>query len=107
MPYFLLMLGILIGIYWWWENRKQRDLKKHGIRVLGTIVENRESSPNSKYRLGGNINNPTIKFLTESGEEIIGRPITGFISQKEVSVPSNVYIFYDRRNPNKFYLEMS
>jgi hypothetical protein len=107
MLYFVLVIVLMIGLYTWWENKKQEDIKKRGVRVCGIIVENDESSPDSRFRLGGNINTPTVKFYTESGAEIIGKPIVGFISQREVVVPSSVYLFYDKQNPNRFCLDMS
>ena len=84
-----------------------REVKRNGVRVLGTIIHNTESGAKSFYRLGGNINTPTIKFVTERGQEIIGEPIAGFISQHEVIVPSTIYIIYDSRNPERFCIDGS
>ena len=54
----------------------------------------------------GNINNLTVSYITKEGKEIIGHPITSFISQQEVVVPSSINIVYNSRNPNKFYLDL-
>jgi hypothetical protein len=84
------------------EKGKVRKIKRNGVRTLGVIVFSEESNSNSMFRLGGNINNPVIKFITEDGREIIGKPISGFISQHEVFVMDKITIIYDRKNPNKF-----
>lgn len=97
----LLIATIAVGIYYYWEYRKQANLRKHGIKVAGTIIRNKESSPNSKYRLGGNINYPTIKFVAVDGVEVIGKPIIGFTSQHEVVVPSQVFVVYEKSDPRK------
>jgi hypothetical protein len=107
MLYFVLVVVVVIGIYYYREKAKELTLKKNGIKVEGIIIDNVESSPNSRFRLGGNINNPTVKFFTEDGDEIVGRPIVGFISQYQVVVPSQITVIYDRKNPQKFYLAES
>lgn len=93
---------VFILIY---HSDKLRGFKENGIRSTGTIIDNGESGAESDYRLGGNINNPTIKFVTESGEEIIGKPVTGFISQHEIIVPSSIDIIYDAPNPQRFSID--
>jgi hypothetical protein len=105
MPYFPFIVVILIAVCYYWEKNKQLDLKRHGVRVPGLIIGNSESNANSDYRLGGNINNPMVKFVTETGYEITGEPIIGFISGTEVIVPSPVYVFYDKKNPKRFCLD--
>jgi hypothetical protein len=107
-PYLLFIPFILIAIYYYLDqdNEIQR-IKRNGVSVVGTIIHNKESGAKSMYRLGGNINDPTIKFFTEDGEEIIGNPIVGFISQQEVAVPSNVNVIYDRKDPKRFCIDIS
>jgi hypothetical protein len=84
------------------EKDKIRKVKRNGVRVIGVIVYNEESNSNSMYRLGGNINTPIIKFVTEEGFEVTGKPIIGFISQHEISMMDKISIIYDRHNPEKF-----
>lgn len=98
---------MLIGlvIYFFLGKDTEHALKQHGIRTTGIIIYNKESASKSMYRLGGNINHPTIKFITETGEEVVGQPISGFISQYEVLVPSQVKIIYDKRVPKRFCID--
>jgi hypothetical protein len=83
---------------------ERMELKHNGVKVVGTIVHNTDGSPNNMYRLGGNINNPTIRFITAEGKVITGKPILGFISQHEVVVPSEILIIYDRKKPSRFMI---
>lgn len=102
--YILIFLILVLLVYWSNNYFKRADLRRNGIRTVGTIIHNEESFQTSKYRLGGNINNPTIKFITTDGKEIIGKPIIGFVSQHEVVVPSQVSIIYDVKKPYKFMI---
>jgi hypothetical protein len=102
--YILIGAIALIGVNFFLEKRRKERFGKTGIKVTGTIVHNKESFGNDKFRLGGNINNPTITFVTIEGEEITGEPVTGFISQHEVVVPSQVNVIYNKFNPRKFYV---
>jgi hypothetical protein len=102
--YILIFLIIAILAYYCYDYIERVDLKYNGVRAVGTIIHNEESFSKSMYRLGGNINNPTIKFVTADGKEIIGKPIIGFVSQHEVTVPSQISIIYDPKNPHKFMI---
>lgn len=104
MLYLLIFLSIAIIVYYCNDYIKRLDLKRNGIKTIGAIIYNKEISPRSMYRLGGNINSPTIRFITINGEEIIGQPILGFVSQHEVMVPSQVFIIYDRKEPGRFMI---
>jgi hypothetical protein len=95
-------LVIYLVYYSFIEQSEIRKVKRNGISANGIIIENRESRSKSIYRLGGNINYPTIKFLTVDGKEIIGEPIAGFISQQQVVVQSNIHLMYDLDNPERF-----
>jgi hypothetical protein len=91
---------------------KMRSIEKKGIRVVGTIIENRESgdgrigrTDNGKF--GANINMPTIKFTTLDGKEIVGQPVIEFASEFELPVPSEIYIKYTPENPGEFCVDIS
>jgi hypothetical protein len=89
------------------ERAKDMLLKKKGARVSGIIIENKEEMANSNWRLGGNINQPTVKFITRDGREIIGTPIRGFVTQHEVVLPIWVTVFYDPKDPQKFTIDFN
>jgi hypothetical protein len=74
------------------------------VKTEGTIIENKEQQ-RWRDQLGGNINSPTIKFYTLDGQEIIGEPVTSFVSQFEVEVPSSINIIYNSKNPHQFYID--
>ena len=101
---FILVSLIPVIFYVIKEKGKIRKVKKNGVRTTGVIVCNEETNSNSSYRLGGNINNPIIKFVTEDGFEVTGKPIIGFVSQHEVSVADKIVIVYDRKNPKNFFV---
>ena len=108
LPYLLFVPLLIYLIYYsFLEQTQTKEIKRNGIRTVGTIILNRESGAKSFYRLGGNINHPTIKFITAEGKEVIGEPIAAFISQHEVVVPSTIYIIYDLRNPERFCIDGS
>ena len=76
------------------------------FELLGLSFKIKETQ-NRRFQLGSNINNPTIKFTTSEGREIVGDPIVGFISQFEVVVPSQINIIYNSKNPKQFCLDVS
>lgn len=101
--YVFLILIVLMGGYFYFDNKRRHQwIKKHGIIVRGTIIKNEERHPFRQERLGGNINNPTIKFMTKEGATVTGQPISGFTSQREIPVPSSISVIYDVRNPKRF-----
>ncbi len=102
MFYAVILLILALVIYLVLESTERDSLKQYGITVVGTIIENRERGPDSMYRLGGNVNYPTIQFTTAEGKEIIGQPMLGFISQHEIVVPSYISIIYDPESPHRF-----
>lgn len=102
---FYAVIILLIAYFLLSQKTTINSIKRNGIKTVGTIIENSEKQ-GSSYQLGGNINNPTVRFITNEGKEIIGNPVVGFISQKEVVVPSTINIVYDSKNPNKFYLDI-
>src|SRR5215204_4412446 len=102
---YIFLFVLALGLYTYFNQKKTiGSIKKNGVRVVGTIIQNNDRHGN--YQLGGNINSPTIRFVTEEGKEIIGKPVVGFTSQYEVAVPSHVNIIYDSRNPKQFYLDL-
>lgn len=108
--WYILIFVAIIGLYdYVRQKRRINIIKRHGIRTTGVIVKNRDTIGSSKldfYRLGGNINDPVIKFTTEEGQEIIGKPVVGFITQHEVHVPKEINVIYDPKNPKEFFIEM-
>ena len=106
MGYLLLLFVAFVAIYLLTDKKTEiRSIRIEGIRVEGTIIENHDGPGNAPFRLGGNLNGPTIQFFTLDGHEVIGQPLIGFISQDEVAVPSSVYIIYSRKNPEKFCID--
>jgi hypothetical protein len=91
------------------DRLKYNRLKKSGLKVPGVIIANREkrSANNDMYRLGGNINYPTVKFVTQDGQEISGAPVLGFVTQYEVIPPLSVTVFYDPIQPNSFCIDFA
>jgi len=102
MSYIPLIAVIIFGIYYYIDKNKELTIKRSGIKVPGVIIDIKGSSGYYFSRLGGNINTPIIRFFTENGEEVVGKPIIGFISQREFQVPTHVIVIYDRKDPNKF-----
>ena len=107
MEYVIIITFIGAIVYYFFQRDQARNLKENGIKVTGTIVHNGQSGVSSNFRLGGNINNPTIQFVTKEGQEILGKPIVGFISQHEVIVPSSIDIIYDPKNPKRFCVDLN
>lgn len=107
MIYLLILFVLALLFYWCYDYLERIELKHHGIKTIGTIVQNKEMAAKSMYRLGGNINMPTIQFKTTEGKEIIGQPIIGFVTQHEVVVPSSIRIIYDKKKPNRFMIASS
>jgi hypothetical protein len=107
----LILTGFVVfGLLIWFisEGRKTHRIKQYGIKARGVIIENNEDSGGNETLdgpLGGNINEPVIRFTIEDGSEIVGRPVTGFISQHEVLVPSYINIIYDPKEPAKFIID--
>ena len=87
------------------SKQKVRALKQNGIKVIGTVIKVENGDANPRERLGGNIYAPTVQFTTVDSREITGKPITGFISQTEITAPFNVYVYYNSGNPEEFYVE--
>jgi hypothetical protein len=106
---YLLIFLLVAGIGWiaFADRYRYNFLKKTGIKVSGVIIANKEhqSMDNDSYRLGGNINSPTVKFRTQNGSEIIGSPVIGFVTQYEVIPPLKCIVFYDQRDPDKFCVD--
>ncbi|RYY88353.1 MAG: hypothetical protein EOO15_09270 [Chitinophagaceae bacterium] len=90
------LIGLLIGLALF-ERSKVSRLKRKGISVAGTIVANdvRKSAGNDRYRMGGNLNEPTVTFSTVDGREITGKPVLGFVTQYEMHPPIPVIVAYD------------
>lgn len=106
MEYVLIFIVISVCIIsYYFTNDKIAELKRDGIRTMATIIENHETNPKSMYRLGGNINTPTVRFFTTDGREIIGKPVLGFITQFEVTVPMHIDIIYDPADPDIFCID--
>ena len=103
---YLVIFFVIAGCFYlgWTDRSKHNRLKKYGTKVYGTIISNREHGDSSLdfYHLGGNINIPTVKFLTKDGIEIKGSPVLGFITQHEVKPPIQVIVFYNPKKPDKF-----
>src|SRR5689334_2076274 len=104
MIYWLILLVLALLACYSYDYIKQVELKYHGSKTIGTIIHNKEMAARSMYRLGGNINIPTIQFVTADGKEIIGEPILGFVTQHEILVPSPIGIIYDRKRPSRFMI---
>jgi hypothetical protein len=100
------LIGILVGLAL--LKRYRVDLlKRKGISVSGTIVANNvsKSAGNDRYRMNGNLNEPTVTFLTIDGREITGKPILGFVTLYEINPPVPVIVVYDPRNPERFTID--
>lgn len=103
---YLIILVIVVFLLTGLSGRlKYIRLKRNGIKTVGIIVSNHEGSSNSKYRLGGNINTPVVKFITKDGREIFGSPVIGFITQYEIIPLVSVNVFYDPRQPEIFCID--
>lgn len=104
--FYILIFVALIGIYTYLDQKKDiKTIKRNGIKATGVIIENREAGADSGRRLGGNINEPVVRFTTNDGRVITGKPVVGFTSQYEVVVPHVVNVVYNASNPNEFYID--
>jgi hypothetical protein len=110
------LIYIFIGVFFcflifivWYHGRIARRIKRNGIKARGVIIKNHESTKrpfsNTSRGLGGNLNYPVIRFTIEDGSEVTGKPVTGFVSQHEVQVPSYINIIYDPKEPTKFIID--
>ncbi len=45
--------------------------------------------------------------MTQDGQEIIGYPVLGFVTQHEVVPPLRVTVFYDFKQPEKFCIDLN
>ena len=106
MEFLLPVIALLLFGGLWFSKQGHRNLEKNGIRVHGVVIKNSEYNPRDSNRLGGNINEPLVRFYTENGEEIIGQPIIGFISQTQIDPPYDVYVIYDKKDPKRFLLDL-
>ena len=106
---YILAFVALIGIYTYVNQRSRINvIKRNGVKATGVIVQNRDTVSTDKldfYRLGGNINDPIVRFATEDGQIITGRPVVGFITQYEVDIPKQINIVYNSKNPKQFYID--
>jgi hypothetical protein len=104
--YIPFLLIILMGLVMYFSQKARADdIKANGVRIIGTMIQNSESNPNSYYRLGGNINTPVLSFVTKDGVQITGRVTNTFVTQFEITVPCSVYIIYNEKNPEKFLFD--
>ena len=107
MEYFPFLVILIIGVCIFLYRKNQTELlRKYGIRTKGIIIFNEEDNESSFFKLGGNFNKPTIQFFTKEGKEIIGTPLIGFTSQKEIVTQTEVLIIYDQENPEKFCIDL-
>jgi hypothetical protein len=104
---YILIFAILLGVWVGFKDRiKYNLLKRRGVKVAGIIISNSDGGGSERFRLGGNINHPTVKFVTKEGQAIIGSPVLGFITQYEVITPLRVIVFYDVKQPGRFCIEL-
>lgn len=102
----ILIFVALIGICTYLNQKKHINaIKRNGIKTTGVIIENEEWDANSERRLGGNFNEPVVRFTTPDGRVITGKPVVGFTTQYEVTVPHTVTIVYNAKNPKQFYID--
>lgn len=107
---YILIFVALVGFFTY-LNQKSRtnSIKRNGVRTTGVIIQNTEMGEydgrSDNYRLGGNINDPVVRFTTDDGRIITGRPVVGFTSQYEVTVPHTVNIVYNAKDPKQFYID--
>ncbi len=101
-----ILIGASIG-YLLYRKRIARKIILNGIRVKGIMVAAREKPALSADKLAGRIYLPTITFFTTDGKTIIGTPVLGFKSFKEVITPMNVEVIYDPNNPKMFCVEIT
>lgn len=103
---YILIFVALLGIITYLNQKKNiNTIKRNGIKTTGVIIENKESGADSARRLGGNFNEPVVRFTTNDGHVITGKPVVGFTSQYEVAVPHMVNIVYNAENPKEFYID--
>lgn len=105
--YGMIAIVALIIFFVWVQGAQSRRIKRSGIKTQGVIIENNEKQRSQRVseQLGGNINEPVVRFTIDDGSEIVGSPVTGFISQHEVQVPSYIDIIYDPNNPSLFIID--
>ena len=104
--YIFVFFSIALGLWLALKDRfKYNRLKKTGTRVMGTIITNSESFANSMDRLGGNINQPAVRFTTLDGQEITGFPVMGIITQFEIKPLMRVNVYYDPKQPTRFCID--
>lgn len=103
----MMVVGIVIGIQ---ASEENYELKTIGIKVPGHIIYNEErggadqSRRNDSPQPGGNINHPTVHFITKDGREIIGKPALEYISNREIKEVMNIMVMYDPKNPYRFII---
>jgi hypothetical protein len=108
MLYIPFIIILFLGGYLLFNERLQiQAIKRNGVKTVGTIIDNGGSNGNSSfYRLGGNVNSPTIQFTTQDGKQVTGKPAIGFVSQFEIPVPSEINIIYSSKNPELFCVDI-
>lgn len=77
-----------------------------GTRVKAILVECGEKPAKSIDKFAGRIYLPTISFFTLEGKPIVGTPMIGFKSFKELVAPMEVEVIYDPKDPAKFCVEI-
>lgn len=87
-------------------KRRRYAFKKTAIKVEGIVIEVTEAAATRNNGLGGIIYSPVVKFITADGNEITGRPLTGFVSQGEVHAPFKTTVYYNPKKPGRFYIEL-
>ena len=102
-----IILGVIsfFGACYFMINRQRNALKRHGIRVTGTVIELTETASARNDGPGGIIYSPVVRFTTIEGVEITGRPVTGFVSQVEINTSFNVTVYYNPKKPLHFHIE--
>jgi hypothetical protein len=105
MGYLFFIIAFLLIVYAFYERNKLSKIKKKGIKLTGVILSNYETNANDSMRLGGNINTPTIQYFTVEGQEMIGQPVVGFISQQEIVEGNSIDIICDPDDPKRFTVD--
>jgi hypothetical protein len=82
---------------------KAYRLKRKGLRVPGIIIENYDTYEGDNM---GIINDPVVRFTTLDGKDIVGRPLLGFVTRNELTLPSNIFVIYDPKDPKSFCLDI-
>jgi hypothetical protein len=101
-------LAIIAGLSVWSirAGAKTRFLKKYGKKVTGKVVNMAEIGAYRRDRLGGNIYSPTVQFTTLEGQQITGKPVTGFTSQQQINAGFYVTVYYNALNAKEFCIEL-